>query len=829
MRNRERSSRLKQECAQSHTYEAGDDELGFGPSLGNGHTWSTIGSDGRIQTLFGVDVGEEVAGPLMIRYASPGTHVSSAPRVEGRSRADVPLFQSGKGRFIVHPTHHEHVFSLPGGIEGTEKVFVPRVQADMAGDECVVYNMVELRNEAPQSRVLRVHALVRLGGGRRSPTIVAEYDADRGAIFAREKEHEEWVRTLASSHTPKNHAVTADFGALYDTDAIQLPADESPDSGDVMGCLELEVSLEPGESENLSFLLSFTDEGRAAAENQLERLRDADAIFEATRDYYDRELSTCRIFTPDHAINEGAFWSKVNMVRVLGHYPEGEAFTNEPGVSSNVVARDVVWFVYGCDHYRPESSRRMLNKLAAVQYENGMIPEYYNALTGECEEYGLNINDATPLFVLGVNHHARSTGDLDWLEEVYDNAAAASRYILSQRDDRGLVYCEAEGEEVWGICSWRNVIPNYQINGAVTEINAECAAALRAMAHMAENVGRDEEGEWFYDRAMELTDAINEHLLDEERQLYLLNIDTDGREHTDVTADELFPVLFRVAPRDVAYRIVRRLNSPDFWTTAGLRSVSRLDPLYHPSHHVGLLGGVWPGVTWWYAFAAARYHPEFMVKALHASFEHYQRDPRVFTTVPGQFSEWFDGDSLVNRGMRLSPWEPPRFLWAAVEGVGGMMLSPGSPGINPLIPPEWKWVAAADVPYHGEELTWFAGRMDDEIHLYANAEFKCDSPHTVFEQDVTGSVRTGHEGVHPVALLEEGRILVALGTCSTETVATTVDLGALLGGGETWSVRQYSSERGEWDTPFTARGEELQAVGVRLEARGYHLLELRRE
>ncbi|MDP6108180.1 MAG: hypothetical protein QGI33_07085, partial [Candidatus Brocadiia bacterium] len=74
-----------------------------------------------------------------------------------------------------------------------------------------------------------------------------------------------------------------------------------------------------------------------------------------------------------------------------------------------------------------------------------------------------------------------------------------------------------------------------------------------------------------------------------------------------------------------------------------------------------------------------------MVEALHASFEHYNLNPRVFNTVPGQFSEWFDGESLVNRGMRLSPWEPPRFLWAAIEGVCGMMLNPGPPGINPLL------------------------------------------------------------------------------------------------------------------------------------------------
>jgi len=31
-------------------------------------------------------------------------------------------------------------------------------------------------------------------------------------------------------------------------------------------------------------------------------------------------------------------------------------------------------------------------------------------------------------------------------------------------------------------------------------------------------------------------------------------------------------------------------------------------------------------------------------------------------TVPGQFSEWLHGETLVNQGMMLSPWFPPRYL-----------------------------------------------------------------------------------------------------------------------------------------------------------------------
>jgi glycogen debranching enzyme len=805
-------------------YDLTDAELGPGSSLGNGHVWVTVGTDGRIHTFFSIDVGEEVAGPLMVRYGSAETRIAGRPGAFAEA-ANVPLAPVRPGRFVIHPAYQKHIFDLAGAISVQETVLVPRGETVESGDETAVYYFVELENRADEPRALRVYAFARFAGSRRTPVIRGHSDERAGALFASEEENPDWIRVLAATRGPTSWAITNDFGPIYDTDFMPSLNSETRAEGDVLGCLELRVELAPRAQERFAFVLSFTPDGLEAAHSQLDRLLDADAMLDSTVAYVEEELAPCQVMTPDPVINEGVLWAKVNMDRVLAHFPQGESFTNEPGVSSNVVARDAVWFVYGCDHFRPETSRRLLDALVKFQYPTGKIPEYFNARTGDVDDYGLNINDGTPLFVLGVNHHVRSTGDLDYLRSVYDSVARAARYIMSQRDARGLVYCGAEGVEVWGICSWRNVIPNYRINGAVTEVNAECAAALRAMGHMAENLGRTGDAEEFSNASRELAAAINGHLLDKGRQLYLLNIDTEGRRHTDVTADELFPVLFRIADEDVAFRIIRRLNSPDFWTAAGLRTVSRADPLYDPAKHVGLLGGVWPGVTWWYAFAAARYHPEFMVKALHASYEHYNRHPRVFGTVPGHFSEWFDGESLMNRGMRLSPWEPPRFLWAAVEGICGIMVSPGEPGIRPLLPPDWKWASAMGVCYHGGRITAFAGRMGERVHVWANTEFKSTGTKDVFDDDVTDRVAVGHAGAHPVALQGRRRTIVAIGSCHDQALTTPVGLAELLDADQVYRVRQYSSERGEWCLEETARGSALANLGLRIEAKGYHVLE----
>ena len=59
-------------------YEYDGEDAGPGSSLGNGHCWVNIGSDGRIASFFSTDIGQEVAGPLLVRYCSAETRVAEA-------------------------------------------------------------------------------------------------------------------------------------------------------------------------------------------------------------------------------------------------------------------------------------------------------------------------------------------------------------------------------------------------------------------------------------------------------------------------------------------------------------------------------------------------------------------------------------------------------------------------------------------------------------------------------------------------------------------------------------------------------------------------------
>ncbi len=198
------------------------------------------------------------------------------------------------------------------------------------------------------------------------------------------------------------------------------------------------------------------------------------------------------------------------------------------------------------------------------------------------------------------------------------------------------------------------------------------------------------------------------YLFDDDTGAFVLNIDQNGDFQDSFTADEIFPVLFNVADAGERDVILKRLSESDFTTPVGLRTISTADPWYFPSFGVGLLGGVWPDLTLWYVVALARNGGiDEGVGFLDRIYEAMEGgSPR--NTVPGEFAEWFDGGSLTNRGMYLSPWTGAKYLWAVAETIGGFdgYRTSGRPHLNPLRPTGWNWVAGVNVRWGGKRCTY---------------------------------------------------------------------------------------------------------------------------
>jgi glycogen debranching enzyme len=455
-----------------------------------------------------------------------------------------------------------------------------------------------------------------------------------------------------------------------------------------------------------------------------------------------------------------------------------------------------------------------------------MFVEYYNMLSGQTEDFGLNVNDDTPLIVWSIWHHYQMTGDRGFLEQAYPAALKAGRYLLKQRNDRGLVWCTSEKTGTPGIAGWRNVIEGYRLSGATTEINSLCYAAFRSIAHMARTLGDEGTCGEFETVALELKDAINRYLFNPGNGLYYLNIDVDGTPRSDVTADLVFPVMFGVADRTIATNVIRRLSDRDFWTPGGMRTIPHDAINYTPEGASGCLGGVWNGVTFWYAKAAAEYMSDFSEEALTNGFENYARDPQRNNTVPGEFSEWLHGETLVNQGMPLSPWFPPRYIWAVIEGVFGLDISGDAPELRPNLPSNWNWCGLRSVPFRGKRVTWFFAKTP-ELRLWSNERIASSTPSEVLPQDVSERFLASGDDAITAALSDGSRIVGIVGNIQDRTVTTAV---RLRGADGSYMMRVYDSLKRDWLEARPVSADELEGgVTTLLEPKGFHVIELRRE
>jgi hypothetical protein len=793
------------------TYSVSDAEMPAGSTIGAPKAVVTLKANGAIDRFYSIDAGETMIS---------GAHVAFWDGATGIALGRLP------GEIVVHPDRQEHIYELHNGIVVREKVFLLNGEPQReSADPAIAYLHVEIESRSRSDVSLVTVAAAELRGSLGDDVRVA-YDSRRRAFTARNASSPQFARSFGTASLPSSWEVTNDHGKCTRLRApVPLSGEIVRGSAEYIALFEHRHRLRPGKPVRMVFSLTAVSGGVRELRRVLDSAPTLRVAERRTRARYDAILKRAAVVTPDPDVNRGVLWAKADMVRSQSLAPTGWCFVNDPTRSNNSVARDTAWFAFGSDYVTPDFSRESLLAYARHLERRGMVVEYYDIRTGRTADYGLNVNDDTSLLVLAFWHHYVATGDVEFLRRVYPISVRAMRYVLSQRDARGLVWCTADGDADWGIVGWRNVIENYRISGATTELNSEAFAALGSVARMARVLKRRGDAERFAKEADNLRAAINEHLLDPETGLYYLAIDVDGTKRSNLTCDLVFPVMFGVADHESAARIVACLSSHSFWTEAGLRTVPRDDLEYTPVGGHGLLGGVWAGVTFWYAFAAARFNPDRMAWALSHSFRHYSSDPKRNNTVPGQFSEWLHGETLINQGMMLSPWLPPRYLWAAIEGAAGLDLSSGEPACNPQLAPSWKWLGVRRLLLHGRFVSWFVVRVPDLV-LYSTFNVRSDSACSVYDRDVSERFEreTTNDDVTTIAFQRGDDVVIFLGNTSDRSVTTSVrseryDLPL-------YDVRTFNSLRGEWVDISSDRESRLSGISVQLDGGGFCLIEL---
>jgi hypothetical protein len=792
-------------------YEVDDTELAVGSTLGGPKGAIVVKASGAIEKFYSSDVGATLMAGISIQFWD--------------GRTGVPRMKTG-GRFRIYPDCQEYNYNIDDRITVRETVFV--LNRDISGppvDPLTAYLIVEIQNDGKETCELDSIAGAMLRGDTKRD-VRGRYDGASNAVIAWNASAPDAARIIGSSRKPNSFEVTADHGKFNRAHfAGRLSNKAAWDYAEPIVLLHHRHRLMPGMRRRFWFTFSASTDGARGVRKAYRNAPPGLVALAQTRAHFKDVLSQAVVVTPDAIVNRGVLWAKANMLRTQLCAPTGWCFVNDPTRSNNSVGRDTAMFALGSDYVTPDFSRESLRWYLKHAERSGKIVEYYDVRNGKANDYGLNVNDDTPLVILALAHHFIVTGNLEFIRECYTAAKRAADYLLRQRDKRGLVWCTSSQTAEQGIVGWRNIIDDYRISGASTELNAECYGAFVAMSRLAEALGKRQDAQRFEREALALREAINKHLVDPRTGLYYLNIDVDGTPRSNVTTDMLFPVVLGVADHQAAARIVSRLSVPSFWTEAGIRTVPRDDVEYSPTRSWGLLGGVWVGMTFFYALAAARFNPAFMAYALRISFQHYSTDPGRNNTVPGQFSEWLHGETLANQGMMLSPWYPPRYVWAAVEGACGFGIRESVLTCNPRLAPQWKWLGVRNLIFRGKSLTWFIARVPEPT-LYANFDCSTEFPLQRYDRDVTPMLHL-EDHVTEIALRRGRNYVIFIGNTASRTIITPVRFARTLTG--RYRVRYFTSLLGEWMVHGEMEGSAIEhGLAVDIDALGFCIIELQR-
>lgn len=753
-------------------YVLPESETPYGVLLGNFKTYVQSTGKGGIRGLWDADTDRIVFGTHQLAY-----------RIEGTNRTIFP--HQFKREFTFLPYAQISEFTLLDRVQVTEAFYVPHGPAHDRAVSFVIDLTLYNPGSAPVEIAVFPWAL--LVGQRFYGE--AEYDVRAwvdGAYICSRNEETGAERWWGGSREPYAGEVGLReqtllhhmrVGSLRSPEAVGNAAPESAQcvGRRIFGALQYRIAIAPGARESLRLAVVFHKDGYARSRPVLEQLLYDKQALHATQRYFAAQLADARFMTPSPEISRGVVWAKANMLRIVKEYPHGWGSTNSPP-SDILVSRDTSWFVHGFDYFLPEFSRDAIEVFNRFAEESGEMIEYVRGVTGFKTSYDLNINDDTPLHLIAMLHHYNATLDDAWAAQALPLICKIADYMLAQRDGKGLLFCRASGVDMFGISSWRNIIPYYTLDGAVTEINAEGVFALEAAAMLCAVANDGAHWERYSREAAALREAMMRELFNEETGAFVLNYDQDGNYQDSFTADEIFPVLFGVAGYEERRAILRRLSEEDFVTPVGLRTISTADSWYFPSHGFGLLGGVWPDLTLWFAVALARNGmTDAAVNWLQRIYETMEGGS-ARNTVPGEFGEWFDGASLTNRGMYLSPWTGAKYLWAVAETVGGLdgYRTSGRLHLAPLRPAGWKWLAAARVQWGGRGRTYVVD-LERSV-IYGNMpELSAEEPFTCIYagRDVSDEVTTSPVEVGAVAFEDDGGAVLAF-LCNTNDAARDV-------------------------------------------------------
>ncbi|MBI5304014.1 MAG: glycosyl transferase [Chloroflexi bacterium] len=211
-----------------------------------------------------------------------------------------------------------------------------------------------------------------------------------------------------------------------------------------IGSHHIRVTLAPNESRTIIFLLGYHEnppdqkfdppDSQTINKSTLKptipkylNAANADAAFDALRDYWDRLLGNFQVNTPDvHTNRMVNTWNAYQCMVTFNLSRSASQF--ESGIGRGMGFRDSNQDLLGFVHMIPQRARERILDIAATQLPSGGAYHQYQPLTKRGNDaIGSNFNDDPLWLILGVAAYLKETGDWTILDArvPYDNRAGS--------------------------------------------------------------------------------------------------------------------------------------------------------------------------------------------------------------------------------------------------------------------------------------------------------------------------------------------------------------------------------------------------------------------
>ena len=328
------------------------------------------------------------------------------------------------------------------GIRAAQEMFVP------IGDNAEVIRLT-LANEDTAPHSLQLFSYVEFclynavddANNFQRNYSTGEVEVEAGAIYHKTeyRERRRHFTVFAVNHTPDGFDTSRDaFLGAYRGPANPQVVEQGACTGSIahgwspVGVHQFNITLEPGESRSLIFVLGFVENERddkwaapgvinkTRAHALLSRYRtdaQVDAALAALRAYWDGLLSRFSLTCGDEKLSRMVnVWHQYqcmvtfNMSRSASYY--------ESGTGRGMGFRDSCQDLLGFVHLIPERARERILDIAATQFADGSSYHQYQPLTKKGNaDIGSGFNDDPLWLIAAVSAYVRETGDVSILQE----------------------------------------------------------------------------------------------------------------------------------------------------------------------------------------------------------------------------------------------------------------------------------------------------------------------------------------------------------------------------------------------------------------------------